>query len=239
MIINIHAGHNPDGKVACGAVGYIRESTESRKVKNEVISLLKQLGHTVYDCTCENGVSQADVLTKIITKCNTRKVDLDVSIHFNAGAKNRGDGITTGTEAYLFSAGSQARRYAEEITKEIAKLGFRNRGVKTNPNLYYLRKTKSPAVLIECCFVDDKDDVDLYDYQEMASAIVLGITGQKVPMQEDRSDDEAAENGQETTIADGPTLYRVQIGSYSRKINAEDMKEKLRKAGFDAVIVKA
>ena len=87
MIINISAGHNPDGKIACGAVGYIRESTEARKVKNEIIQQLKRLGHEVYDCTCENGVSQADVLSKIVTKCNAHKVDLDVSIHFNAGAK--------------------------------------------------------------------------------------------------------------------------------------------------------
>lgn len=33
MIINVHAGHNPDGKVACGAIGIIRESTEARNVK--------------------------------------------------------------------------------------------------------------------------------------------------------------------------------------------------------------
>jgi N-acetylmuramoyl-L-alanine amidase len=38
MIINVHAGHNPDGKVACGAIGIIRESTEARRVKDAVIS---------------------------------------------------------------------------------------------------------------------------------------------------------------------------------------------------------
>ena len=29
MKINVHAGHNPDGKIACGAVGLIKESTFS------------------------------------------------------------------------------------------------------------------------------------------------------------------------------------------------------------------
>ena len=57
MVINVHAGHNPDGKVACGAIGIIRESTEARNVKNEVIRQLKGLGHTVYDCTVDNGTS--------------------------------------------------------------------------------------------------------------------------------------------------------------------------------------
>ena len=58
MRINVHAGHNPDGKTACGAIGFIRESTEARKVKDAVISQLRQLGHTVYDCTCEDGASE-------------------------------------------------------------------------------------------------------------------------------------------------------------------------------------
>lgn len=33
MKINVHAGHNPDGKVSCGAIGLIKESTEAKKVK--------------------------------------------------------------------------------------------------------------------------------------------------------------------------------------------------------------
>ena len=36
MKINIHAGHNPDGKIACGAVELIKESTEERTVKDKV-----------------------------------------------------------------------------------------------------------------------------------------------------------------------------------------------------------
>lgn len=68
MVINVHAGHNPDGKVACGAIGIIRESTEARNVKNEVIRQLKALGHTVYDCTVENGTSASNVLCNIVKK---------------------------------------------------------------------------------------------------------------------------------------------------------------------------
>lgn len=40
MKINIHAGHNPDGKIACGAVGLIEESTEARAIKDYVIKYL-------------------------------------------------------------------------------------------------------------------------------------------------------------------------------------------------------
>ena len=85
MIINVHAGHNPAGKIACGAIGLLDESAEARKIKDVVVKFLTEQGHTVYDCTCNNGTSVSDVLNKIVSKCNSHDVDLDVSIHLNAG----------------------------------------------------------------------------------------------------------------------------------------------------------
>lgn len=220
MKINIHAGHNPDGKIACGAVGLIKESTEARKVKDEVIVLLSQLGHTVYDCTVDNGTSQSDVLKKIVAKCNAHAVDLDVSIHFNSGASDKtGNGKTTGTEVYVYSSSSKAAQAASSVCSAISALGFKNRGVKTSTSLYILKNTKAPSMLIECCFVDDKDDVQLYDTKKMAQAIVYGITGQKVEQTK-------------------KSIYRVQVGAYYSRDNAEKMQKKLKNAGFDAVIVK-
>ncbi len=178
MVINIHAGHNPDGKAACGAVGLLRESTEARNVKDQVISLLRAKGHTVYDCTVDNGASQNDVLHKIVAKCNAHRADLDVSIHFNSGAKDQtGNGNTTGTEVFVYSSASGAKAYAQNTVNEISALGFKNRGVKYSGSLYFLKKTKAPAMLIECCFVDDKDDAALYDAGQMARAIAKGIAG--------------------------------------------------------------
>lgn len=241
MVINVHAGHNPDGKVACGAVGIIRESTEARNVKNEVIRQLRALGHIVYDCTCENGTNSANVLTQIVQKCNAHKADLDVSIHFNAGAGDaKGNGKTTGVESYIYSTGSKAKTTADDICKAVGALGFKNRGVKTNSKLYVLNKTQAPAVLVECCFVDDKDDVQLYDSQSMASAIVYGITGQRyVEKPTVETDKDADADGAETTTGNAKQIYRVQVGAYGVKANAEAMQMKLKAAGFDAVVTKA
>ena len=241
MIINIHAGHNPDGKAACGAIGIIRESTEARNVKNEVIRQLKALGHTVYDCTVENGTSAGNVLYNIVKKCNSHDADLDVSIHFNAGAKDAaGNGQTTGVEAYVFSSNSKAKAFAEKIVNAIASLGFKNRGVKVNQKLYFLRKTKAAALLLECCFVDDKDDVALYDYKSMADAIVYAITGQKYQEQlAEANDTDASVPGSETSVGDKDSIYRVQVGAYRNRDNAVTLQKKLKEAGFDAAIVKA
>lgn len=219
MKINIHAGHNPDGKIACGAVGLIKESTEARNVKNKVISMLKSQGHTVYDCTVDNGTSQNDILKKIVTKCNENAVDLDISIHFNSGANDKtGNNLTTGTEVFIYSTSSKAKSYAQNIVNAIATLGFKNRGVKYSTSLYVLKNTKSPAILIECCFVDDKDDIKLYSIDTMAAAIVKGITG---------VDPRYTSN----TINFSSIIYRVrkswsdtssQIGAYSSLDNAKN-----------------
>lgn len=162
MKFNIHAGHNPDGKVACGAVGLVEESTEARAIKDYVIKYLKSDGHTVYDCTVNDGKSASDVLKKIVTKCNNHSVDLDVSIHLNSGAGDKkGNGKSTGVEVLVYSDKSKAKDEASRICKKLATLGFKNRGVKTRADLYYLRKVNAPALLIEVCFVDDNDDVKI------------------------------------------------------------------------------
>lgn len=235
MIINVHAGHNPAGKAACGAVGLINESTENRRVKDEVISLLREQGHTVYDCTVNNGTGQGDVLKKIVAKCNAHDADLDVSIHFNSGAADqKGNGKTTGAEVLLYSNASRAKAYAEKTCRAIASLGFKNRGLKYRPGLYVLKNTKAPAMLVECCFVDDKDDVQLYDYKSMAAAIVYGITGQKV---QEPIETEKAGAGEETPTGTGKKLGRVQVGAYSDPENIKAMQAKLKAAGFDSVVV--
>jgi N-acetylmuramoyl-L-alanine amidase len=181
MKINVHAGHNPDGMIACGAIGLIYESTEARYVKDYLIGLLRYEGHTVYDCTVNDGSSQSDVLAKIVRKCNAHTVDMDISIHFNSGANdNDGNNKTTGVEVYTYSSTSKLNPYGADICKRVASLGFSNRGVKYDKGLYVLRNTNAPALLVECCFVDDADDVALYNYQRMALAIASGILGKNL-----------------------------------------------------------
>lgn len=241
MRINLHSGHNPDGKKGCGAVGIIKESTENRIVTAEIIRQLRGLKHEVFDCTVNNGVNAKDVLNKIIKKCNANEVDLDISIHFNSGVNDyQGNHKTTGTEVYIYSKNSKAKEYAEKVVAEISALGYKNRGVKVNAQFYILKKSKAPAMLIECCFVDDKDDVEIYDYQTMSNAIVKAITGQLY--QEEQLEvvsDETIGEGEETPTGNPDQLYRVQVGAYAVKENAERMHERLKELKIEAFIVKA
>ena len=42
MVYNIHGGHNPSGKIACGASDLLDESKEDRKIAKAIIKYLKK-----------------------------------------------------------------------------------------------------------------------------------------------------------------------------------------------------
>ncbi|CEP50263.1 cell wall hydrolase (endolysin) [[Clostridium] sordellii] len=186
---NTHGGHDAQGKGASGAcakvegIGWFYESVEDRNVKNDLNDILRHdYGKTVYDCTVDAAGTQQANLSQIVAKCNAHKVDRDISIHFNSGRDDEnGDGDNAGVEVWLYdNSDSQLIKEAERICANISKLGFDNRGVKFDKKLYVLRNTHAKAMLIECCFVDDKDDVVLYKKvgsKAIAKAIAEGILG--------------------------------------------------------------
>lgn len=173
MIFNVHGGHN---RIVPGASGYFSEVEEDRKVKDLVITKLRQLGHTVYDCTDDAGTSQNQNLANIVAKCNAHKVDIDLSIHFNASG-----GAGYGVEAYTYDNLGSAYKTATALVNAISELGFRNRGAKVNKDYYVVRKTVAPAILLECCFCDNAQDAAKYNAESMANAIVKGLTGSSAP----------------------------------------------------------
>lgn len=179
-VYNVHAGHCPQGKGAYGAVGILKESVEDRIVKDEVIRLLWAEGRTVYDCTCEENTTKDGCLQKIVAKCNQHSVALDISIHLNSGRNDyKGDKSTGGTEVWNYD--TRTKDISDRICRNIAQeLGIRNRGTKYNKNLYVLANTNSPALLVECCFVDDKDDADHWNAKKCAKAIVEGILNKEI-----------------------------------------------------------
>ena len=150
----------------------MQESIENRKVKNRVISALKNAGHTVYDCTDDTNCTANQNLQRIVSKCNAHNVDLDVSIHLNAGGG-------TGVEVWCYD-GKTADIASAICEKVSTALGIPNRGVKHSKGLYVLKNTKSPALLVECCFVDSQNDADKWDTDKCGDAIASAIIGKSI-----------------------------------------------------------
>lgn len=168
-VYNVHGGHS----LKCrGAAKYLDEVNEDRRVKNKVIELLKNAGHTVYDCTDDTGTTQNANLSSIVSKCNAHTADLDISIHLNAGG---------GTGVEVWNYDSRTKEVSDRICQRIASaLGIANRGTKYSKELYVLRNTKSPALLVECCFVDSKTDQAKWNAERCAQAIAEGILNKTV-----------------------------------------------------------
>lgn len=173
---------------------------------------------------------ETDTLTQEIAECNAYKPDLAIDIHNNAGG---GDGV----EAFYYHKGGTGKTLAENVLAEIVKIGQNSRGAKTKLNSYgtdyygFIRETINiPAVIVECAFVDNATDMQIIDtaaeQQAMGVAIAKGIlkTLNIAWIEENK----AEQSGK---------LYRVQIGAYSVKANAEKQLEKAKAAGFtDAFI---
>lgn len=180
MVIGINCGHTVSGQPGCGAVGYIDESVETRKVGNKLMILLSKLGHTVYDCTDDYADSESANLNKIVKLANSQPLDLFVSIHFN-----KFDSKAHGTEVYTY--GGKQHTEAVNVCSELNKIGFTNRGIKSK-GLYVINHTNAKSMLIEVCFVDNKSDVDLYNRvgaNGIAAAIAKAITGQAIENEEE------------------------------------------------------
>lgn len=224
MRIGIDMGHTLSGEgTGSQGCGY-KEQNLTRELGKIVIEMLKKEGHTIYDCTVDKSSNNAQQLIDRVNKANKQPLDLFVSIHFNACVNDvKGDGRTTGTEVLLHSMSSKAKPYAERIVKKIANVGLKNRGVKTH-NAYVLKHTKAPALLIETCFIDDRDDMNVYlkSPRKVAKAIVEGILDKTI-----------------TDIVETPKngFYRVLVGSYKDKNNAIKRQEELKSKGIEASLI--
>ena len=166
-----------------------------------------------------------DTLSEEIKECNAFAPDLAVDIHNNAGG---GDGA----EVFHHHGGGKGKMLAENILDEMVKVGQNSRGAKIRKNSngkdYYgfIREVTCPSVIVECAFVDNASDLKILatesQRKSMGEAIAKGIL--KTLGAEIHSDK--------------ATLYRVQVGAYLLKSNAEAVQKKIKAVGFDAFIVK-
>lgn len=168
MKIILNAGHTKSG-AGSGALGYVKEGEETRKIVSHINRYLTSKGHEVVLDTVDRADSQLTYLYAVARKANeTQDSDLFVSIHLNAGGGQ-------GCECYTWKGKKTAA--AVGVCNELSKLGFRDRGVKDGSHLYVISKTEMPALLVEVCFLDNKRDVDLYKRlgSKVAQAITRGI----------------------------------------------------------------
>lgn len=193
------------GAEGCGKL----EQNLTREVGMKVISKLQALGHTVVNCTVDYASSMSESLATRVNKANNNGGDLYVCIHFNAS-----NGQGHGTE--VFTYGRKELPQARNILNNLCTLGFTNRGIKS-ANLYVINHTNMDALLVECCFIDNVNDMSKYNAENFANAIVKGLVGTTANTTSNNVNNTNTTN---YTIRDFQTAYNNQ---YNKNISVDNI----------------
>jgi N-acetylmuramoyl-L-alanine amidase len=157
-----------------GAKGFLDEVNESRRVVPAVANALRGMGVTVETFNDNISKTQAANLSAITGWHSSQRVDLHVSVHFNAFQTTQ---AARGTET-LYKASARLAD-ARRVSAAIARAGsFIDRGAKHRTNLSFLNRL-THSLLLEICFVDSRADADLYNrnFDGICIAIAEGLTG--------------------------------------------------------------
>lgn len=164
----LSAGHsnNPSGDRGTFALGR-HEGDLTIELRDLIVDKLKKLGVTPITDPNTNALRQSLAFFKQFF--NPRNISVD--IHFNAF-----NGVATGTEVLIpASATIFERNLATELSIGMSRVtGLRNRGVKTEKDsargrLAWLN-TSQEEVLLEICFMDNKQDMTLYQNNKLILA---------------------------------------------------------------------
>ena len=212
MKILLIAGHGgtpyDSGAVGCGYT----EAVETRRMANAVAPLLRAYGFEValYD--------QSKDAYKVVIQGGSLPlsgVSYVLEFHLNSAANDlNGNGVTTGTEIFVHT-NEQGMTVEQAILRRVCALGFKNRGVKRSSGLAVLKHVFKRGVshaLVETCFIDDRDDMDLYKakFDAIARAIADGVAeGFGKSVLDDKEDDTMTQKEFEAMYGKVNPLYKT------------------------------
>lgn len=212
VIIDIGHHENDSGAVS----GTLREVDLNVSISKHLIADLEHHG--------VNVVVTTGTLADRVKKEHEVNPSYFVSIHNNSSKDHKGDG----TEVLVYKNVYPIRTLAENILAEVVGQGLNNsRGIKERTDLYVLAKTICPAIIVECAFIDSKDVEAIDEEHErkaFGEAIAKGILKTlKIDYMANTKD----------------TYYRVSVGSYKDKTNAEKILNEAKEKGFKDTFITA
>ena len=182
MNIFVCVGHaNYGGGVISSADGTksggVNEYKYNKALAPYVVKWLETAGHKATLCIAPEGKlhSLNDEINYFIGLENKGDYDLAVQLHLNAFNTK-----ACGTEAYAYN--SEGLKVAEAICKKLGTV-WKNRGAQIKTGLYWTRKTKAKAVLIESFFCDNASDyakAKKLGYDAHGKLIAEGILGKSI-----------------------------------------------------------
>lgn len=206
---------NQDGNLY--AYGNTNEMEQCNRIADAAKVALERCGFEV------KKAPKGQNMNVSINESNAWGADLHIPIHTNAY-----NGTASGTIVFVYQMSEQNLKYARPIYNAVQAVapGTTEYGVRPKPDLAELNSTNCVAVYVEADFHDNAKIAKwlVENPQAVGEAIAEGVcTGFGVcyisppPIPKD-------------------VFYRVQVGAYKNKENAETLLKKLKQQGYDAFI---
>lgn len=151
------------GAEGCG----YKEQNCTRAVGHYLKAGLENNNYVVEEVAPDSASSVNESLCIRYTRANESGASESYSIHLNSGG---------GTGVEIFTYAARDALNASKILENLCNdLGLRNRGIKDGSNLAMVKRPSMPAMLIECMFIDNANDMSKYEPQLIANSILKGI----------------------------------------------------------------
>ena len=216
MRIYLSPSDQTDNKYSAGNT---TEGAVCKQIANACAKYLKENGYEVKVGDAGKGyVGRA-------TESNQWPADLHIPIHTNAGG---GDGTLV-----LVYPGYSNNKYAKAIYNSVATLTpGKDDGIKERTDLYEIVGTIAMCVYVEVEFHDNAVLAQwiINHIDDIARAIAKGVC--------DADGKAFKETASKPTNTGNSTLYKVQVGAFSIRENADALSDELSKQGFDNYVKK-
>lgn len=205
------------------AVGNTNEGVQCHRIADALEQAFIRVGGVDVKCNKEMAISKG------IAASNAWGADYHICIHTNAF-----NGSVAGTRMFYGKAGGLGYQACLKIMQTLSPITpGTSDNITQNTALNEVRNVSAMTVYIEVAFHDNKTEARwIIDHtEEIAEAICEGMCnhlGVAYTPKEAPKDEPAKEDD---------TLYRVQVGAYRVKANAENMLKKLKDDGYDGFIV--
>ena len=206
------------------AVGNTNEAEQCRRIALALVDALERCGFAA-----KTNVNPSASMYDRVKESNAWGADAHIPVHTNAY-----NGKVAGFRGFYYSAGGNGYKLVTAIKNAVAPITpGTSDGISANPKLYEVKSSNAPCAYLELGFHDNPVEARyIIDHtRELAEAVCKGICTHYGA---------AYVNPDAQANAAAPdTLYRVQVGAFRSRENAEAMREKLAAAGFPGFIVTA
>lgn len=217
MKLCLDIGHRNNALDYGATNGNAKESELALQIGLKLEKQLQGQCNVIMTRKSENDIIDLAYRAKVANKNNC---NLFVSIHINSYTDPQANGV----EVWHYK-GASNQVLAKKVCDSICKYtGAKNRGAKEG-TFQVLRETSMTAILIECGFISNPDEVKKLQDNKYQDLIVRGIVeGLGFIYKEEKKEEQ---NKQEGTV-----YYRVIVSSLTNKEYAEKLTNELKQKGY-------